>query len=176
MVGEGACPSSGTRASESKRPCRKPSARRTVDLTHLRTMPDRSGLAFPAGSSEDRLASYLASAGTGSMNIRLDRAVFETGSARLTPESKQQVGNIAAILRTHPNATVAIAGHRQRGQRTSEPRAVASACGNDRLGLRTLVGRGPDTCGSLRRPEAGGGQRDGERTSAEPRVTLDVTR
>jgi OmpA-OmpF porin, OOP family len=67
--------------------------------------------AFPAGSTEDRLASYLASPGTGSMNIDLDRVTFEPGSAKLLPNSKRQVDNIAAILLADPDATVAVAGH-----------------------------------------------------------------
>ena len=149
----------------------------TVDLTHLRTMPDRSGLAFPAGSSEDRLASYLASAGTGSMNIRLDRAVFETGSARLTPESKQQVEH----CRDSPRASQRDCGdrraYRQRGKRTSEPRAVASACGNDRLGPA-------ERCVAAARihVEAYGAQKPVADNATESgraqnrRVTLDVTR
>ena len=56
------------------------------------------------------------------MNIRLDRAVFETGSARLTPESKQQVGNIAAILRASQRDCGDRRAYRQRG---SEPANLA---------------------------------------------------
>jgi len=76
-----------------------------------RALPENPNLAFPAGSTEDRLASYLASPGTGSMSINLNRVGFESGSARLMPESREQVGNIAAILRAYPKATVVIAGH-----------------------------------------------------------------
>jgi outer membrane protein OmpA-like peptidoglycan-associated protein len=67
--------------------------------------------AFPAGSTEERLASYLASPGTGSINIDLDRVTFEPGSAKLLPNSKPQVDNIGAILLAEPTATVAVAGH-----------------------------------------------------------------
>jgi Outer membrane protein and related peptidoglycan-associated (lipo)proteins len=76
-----------------------------------RALPENPNLAFPAGSTEDRLASYLASPGTGSTSINLNRVGFESGSARLMPESREQVGNIAAILRAYPKATVVIAGH-----------------------------------------------------------------
>jgi outer membrane protein OmpA-like peptidoglycan-associated protein len=76
-----------------------------------RALPENPNLAFPAGSTEDRLASYLASPGTGSMSINLNRVGFESGSARLTPESREQVGNIAAILRAYPKATVVITGY-----------------------------------------------------------------
>ena len=150
----------------------------TVDLTHLRTMPDRSGLAFPAGSSEDRLASYLASAGTGSMNIRLDRAVFETGSARLTPESKQQVGNIAAILREHPNATVAIAGHTDNVG--SEPANLALSRARAEMIAWEL--RNAGVAAARIHVEAFGAQKPVADNATESgraqnrRVTLDVTR
>jgi outer membrane protein OmpA-like peptidoglycan-associated protein len=83
----------------------------TVFPPQTRGLPDNPNLAFPAGSTEDRLASYLASSGTGSTSINLNRVGFESGSARLTPESREQVGNIAAILRAYPKATVVIAGH-----------------------------------------------------------------
>jgi OmpA-OmpF porin, OOP family len=83
----------------------------TVFPPQTRGLPDNPNLAFPAGSTEDRLASYLASPGTGSTSINLNRVGFESGSARLTPESRAQVGNIAAILRAYPKATVVIAGH-----------------------------------------------------------------
>jgi OOP family OmpA-OmpF porin len=83
----------------------------TVIPPQTRGLPENPNLAFPAGSTEDRLASYLGSPGTGSMSINLNRVGFESGSARLMPESREQVGNIAAILRAYPKATVAIAGH-----------------------------------------------------------------
>jgi len=40
-----------------------------------------------------------------------DRLSFETGSASLTPESKSQVANIAAILGAYPAVTVKIGGY-----------------------------------------------------------------
>jgi outer membrane protein OmpA-like peptidoglycan-associated protein len=83
----------------------------TVDRPQMRTLPAHPTFAFPAGSTEDRLTSYLASSGTGSMNIKLDRVTFESGSAKLTPESKRQVKNIGVILRSYPKANVVIAGH-----------------------------------------------------------------
>ena len=84
--------------------------RGTIDRD-TRALQEHPPFAFPTGSTEDRLASYLASPGTGSMNIDLDRVTFETGSAALLPDSKRQVDNIAAILLTDPLATVAVAGH-----------------------------------------------------------------
>jgi len=82
----------------------------TIDR-ETRALPEHPTFAFPAGSTEGRLASYLASPGTASMDIDLDRVTFETGSAKLMPDSKRQVDNIGAILMAYPTATVAVAGH-----------------------------------------------------------------
>ena len=40
-----------------------------------------------------------------------DRLNFATGSARVLPESQEQLSNIAAILRAYPNVTVKIGGY-----------------------------------------------------------------
>jgi OmpA-OmpF porin, OOP family len=76
-----------------------------------RAIPAPPQFAFPTGSTEDRLASYLASPGSGSIGVNLDRVGFHSGSARLTPESRRQIANIAAVLRMYPKATVVVAGH-----------------------------------------------------------------
>jgi outer membrane protein OmpA-like peptidoglycan-associated protein len=74
-------------------------------------LPDQSHFGFPAGSIEDRLSRYLASSGSGSMKVDLDRVKFETGSSTLTQKSRAQIGDVAAILRTYPKATVTVAGY-----------------------------------------------------------------
>jgi len=60
---------------------------------------------------EDRLSKYLASSGSGSTNIDLDRVEFVSGSARLTPQSQAQIDKFAVILRSYPNSTIVVAGH-----------------------------------------------------------------
>ena len=40
-----------------------------------------------------------------------DRLLFDSGSANLQPESREQLDNIAAILKAYPNVRVAIDGH-----------------------------------------------------------------
>src|SRR5689334_21225257 len=40
-----------------------------------------------------------------------DRLLFDSGSASLQPESREQLDNIAAILKAYPNVRVAIDGH-----------------------------------------------------------------
>jgi OOP family OmpA-OmpF porin len=83
-------------------------------------MPGKSTRALPGnviitilpGSAEDRLYMYLSSAGVGSATaIDFDRIKFDTASAVLSPEAREQIDNVATILRAYPRATVTIAGY-----------------------------------------------------------------
>ena len=78
-----------------------------------RTLPGNVTITIPsAGSAEDRLSSYLASAVPGRTTmITADRIRFETNSAVLSAESSEHLMNIAAILRAYPRASVTVAGH-----------------------------------------------------------------
>ena len=76
-----------------------------------RALPIPPGFRFPAGSYEDRLSKYLASPGSGSMTVDLDRVEFVSGSSRLAPRSAAQIGKLAEVLRSYPNASVVVAGH-----------------------------------------------------------------
>ncbi|HEY9463129.1 MAG TPA: OmpA family protein [Vicinamibacterales bacterium] len=75
-----------------------------------RTLPGGIQLSVPAGGMEDRLISYLATP-TGNGTFDFDRLEFETGSATLTPRSRQQLVDVARILNAYPNARVQIAGY-----------------------------------------------------------------
>jgi hypothetical protein len=75
-----------------------------------RTLPGGIQLSVPAGGMEDRLISYLA-APTGNGTFDFDRLEVETGSATLTPRSRQQLVDVARILNAYPNARVQIAGY-----------------------------------------------------------------
>src|SRR5262245_9832874 len=85
--------------------------RGTVNPPPARAVPTPPSVTVPAGSMEDRLSKYLASSGSGSTNIDLDRVEFVSGSARLTPQSKAQIDKFAVILRSYPNSTIVVAGH-----------------------------------------------------------------
>ncbi|HEU5256226.1 MAG TPA: OmpA family protein [Vicinamibacterales bacterium] len=88
-----------------------PVATGTTGTLLSRPFPEQSRFAFPSGSAEDRLSKYLASTGSGSMKVDLDRIGFGMGSATLTPPSQTQIDDIATILREYPNATVTVAGY-----------------------------------------------------------------
>jgi len=146
----------------------------TIDR-ETQALPEHPTFAFPAGSTEGRLASYLASPGTGSMDVDLDRVRFETGSAKLMPDSKRQVDNIGAILMAYPTATVAVAGHSENA-------------GSDTGNLALSRARAETIAGELRdagvaagriRVEADGSHMpvaDNATERDRARVTLDVTR
>jgi outer membrane protein OmpA-like peptidoglycan-associated protein len=79
--------------------------------TLTRTLPGNIEVRIPRGSMEDRLLSYLSAPSVSAMSFNFDRIGFGMASASLTPESREQLSNAAAILRAYPNARVVIAGY-----------------------------------------------------------------
>ena len=75
-----------------------------------RTLPGNVIISIPAGSAEDRLTMYLASPAPGGTMINFDRIVFDTGSALLSSDAREQIDNVATILRAYPTAIVTVAG------------------------------------------------------------------
>lgn len=80
------------------------------------TLPDGVVLDAYKGGIEDRLVAYLNSTDpadsiSNSRWFDFDNLNFKTGSAELTEESMKQVGNIAAILKAYPKATIKIGGY-----------------------------------------------------------------
>jgi OmpA-OmpF porin, OOP family len=149
----------------------------TFDRPQPRALPAPPNFAFPAGSTEDRLANYLASPGSGSIGVNLDRVGFESGSARLTPQSQRQIANIAAVLRTYPKTTVVVAGHTDNVG--SAPANVALSRARAETIARQLRNGGVaadrvrvEAYGS-EKPMADNSSEDGR--SQNRRVTLDVT-
>jgi outer membrane protein OmpA-like peptidoglycan-associated protein len=78
-----------------------------------RTLPGRTELQFPAGSTEQRLLHYIESASPSNTEswFEFDRLQFETDSSRLRPDSRYQLANTAAILKAYPNVRVKIGGY-----------------------------------------------------------------
>ena len=112
------------------------------------------------------------------MSINLDRVAFDRGSTRLTPQAQEQIGNIAAILRTYPKATVVIAGHTD--NMGSEPANLALSRARSETVASEL--RNAGVAADRLRVEAYGSERPVADNSTEQgraenrRVTLDVTR
>ena len=77
-------------------------------------LPDGTTLNAPALGVESRLVTYL-NDGTAVITdetwFDFDRLLFDTGKATLQPQSQEQIGNIAAILKAYPQARVRIGGY-----------------------------------------------------------------
>jgi outer membrane protein OmpA-like peptidoglycan-associated protein len=83
----------------------------TADRMITRTLPGNVSVQFSPGGIEDALSSYLASPIKGSAAFEFNRIAFETGSATLTQPSREQLGNVAAILKAYPKASATVEGY-----------------------------------------------------------------
>ena len=114
-------------------------ARSTIDAARsivARSLPGGITLNVPAGSTEDRLISYLAApVGTGAFEF--DSIGFETGSATLTQQSRAQLANIARVLSAYPQTNVVIEGH-------------TDATGNETANVSLSQGRADSVARALR--------------------------
>jgi OmpA-OmpF porin, OOP family len=141
-----------------------------------RSLPGNVIISIPAGSAEDRLSMYLSTAVSGATAMDFDRISFETGSAKLTAESADQLHNIATILRAYPKATVMVSGHTDnvgneqanRNLSTARAKAVANSLTSDGVESDRVSAEG---YGSLK-PVASNSTEAGR--AQNRRVTLDV--
>ena len=115
-----------------------PSGRRT------RTLPGNVVITVPSGGTEDRLYNYLSSSGTGGTVIDFDRVKFDSGSAALSPEARDQIDNIAVILRAYPKAAVTIAGYTDNSGSDQANMALSKARADAVAGRLTAKGVQPD--------------------------------
>jgi OmpA-OmpF porin, OOP family len=79
-----------------------------------RTLPDGTTLSIPERGVEGRLLVFIenpSSSPDSATWFDFDRLLFDTGSATLRPESQEQLQNVAAILKAHPNVHLKIGGY-----------------------------------------------------------------
>jgi outer membrane protein OmpA-like peptidoglycan-associated protein len=77
-------------------------------------LPNGVNLNIPTNGVESKLLSFIndpARAVDNTTWFSFDRLEFETDSARLRPSSREQISNIAAILKAYPNVAVKIGGY-----------------------------------------------------------------
>lgn len=78
-----------------------------------RVLPDGTNLRFPAGSTEARFLAFI----EGNTPVdsetwyEFDRITFQTDAATLRPQSREQLSNIAAILKAYPPVRLKIGGY-----------------------------------------------------------------
>jgi OmpA-OmpF porin, OOP family len=79
-----------------------------------RALPGGVQLRFPRTGIEGKLLAFIEDAGQSVNNetwFDFDRLLFETDSAVLRPESREQLRNIAEILKAYPNVHVKVGGY-----------------------------------------------------------------
>jgi outer membrane protein OmpA-like peptidoglycan-associated protein len=81
-----------------------------VDLA----LPSGTQLHVPSSGVEMLLIGFLQDPSRGvDQNVwfNFDRLLFDTGSARLQPQSREQLRNVADVLKAYPSATLKIGGY-----------------------------------------------------------------
>jgi OOP family OmpA-OmpF porin len=86
----------------------------TVTDYMSRALPGGIQLRFPRTGIEGKLLAFIEDASQSVNNeawFNFDRLLFETDSAVLKPESREQLRNIAEILKAYPNVQVKVGGY-----------------------------------------------------------------
>jgi len=109
-----------------------------------RSLPGNVVITIPSGGTEDRLYNYLSSSGTGGTILDLDRVKFDSGSAVLSPDARDQIDNIAVILRAYPNASATIDGYTDNNGSEHANMALSKARADAVAGRLTAKGVQPD--------------------------------
>jgi OmpA-OmpF porin, OOP family len=91
---------------------REPGAVGTSGLVN-RELPGGASLRFPPNGTEARLLSFIQGSASISTDtwFEFDRLNFETNSAVIRADSREQLTNIAAILKAYPAARVKVGGY-----------------------------------------------------------------
>jgi outer membrane protein OmpA-like peptidoglycan-associated protein len=109
-----------------------------------RTLPGNVIITIPSGGTEDRLYNYLSSSGTGGTVLSLDRVKFDSGSAALSPDARDQIDNIAIILRAYPKASATVEGYTDNNGSEHANMALSKARADAVAGRLTAKGVQPD--------------------------------
>src|SRR5262249_4509140 len=79
-----------------------------------RTLEDGTVITIPERGVENRLLAFVVDTSRPvdkTTWFDFDRLLFDTGSPTLRPESQDQLGDVAAILKAYPNTKVKIGGY-----------------------------------------------------------------
>jgi outer membrane protein OmpA-like peptidoglycan-associated protein len=99
-------------------PAGQTASRSVTDLPDVviftRTLPSNYQLSAPANGIEKQVVLFIEDSGKPvdpTTWFNFDRLLFETGSAKLKPESTEQLRNVAEILKAYPAVKVKIGGY-----------------------------------------------------------------
>jgi outer membrane protein OmpA-like peptidoglycan-associated protein len=141
-----------------------------------RTLPGNMIVNIPTGGTEDRLYNYLSSSGTGGTVIDFDQVKFDSGSAALSSAARDQIDNIAIILRAYPKAAVTIVGYTDNSGSDHANMALSKARADAVAGRLTAKGVQPDRVHAeglgSQKPVADNGTDNGRADNR--RVSIDV--
>ena len=109
-----------------------------------RKLPDGVELNIPANGIENKLIAFVEDQSKvvdKTTWFNFDRLLYETGSARLKPESREQLQNMAAILKAYPAVNLKVGGYTDNtgnaaaNKKLSQSRAEAAVTELVRLGV-----------------------------------------
>ncbi|WP_375444042.1 OmpA family protein [uncultured Fibrella sp.] len=109
-----------------------------------RKLPDGVELNIPANGIENKLIAFIEDQSKvvdKTTWFNFDRLLYETGSAKLKPESREQLQNIAAILKAYPAVNLKVGGYTDNtgnaaaNKKLSQSRAEAAVTELVRLGV-----------------------------------------
>jgi OmpA-OmpF porin, OOP family len=106
-----------------------------------RVLPDGTSLRFPAESTEARLLAFVETNAPVERETwyEFDRITFETDSATLRPQSREQLANVAAILKAYPAVRLKIGGYTDNsGDATANLRLSQARAESVMNGLRDM--------------------------------------
>lgn len=69
-----------------------------------------SGFSFEVGTFGDRISKFLSGEAEGDGRFAFDNVTFETGSANITEESKEQLNQLATMLKAYPKVNIGVEG------------------------------------------------------------------
>jgi outer membrane protein OmpA-like peptidoglycan-associated protein len=141
-----------------------------------RTLPGNVVITIPSGGTEDRLYNYLSTSGTGGTELSLDQVKFDSGSAALSPEARDQIDNVAIILRAYPKADATVDGYADNSGNDHSNMALSKARADAVAGRLTAKGVTADHVHAegfgSQKPAADNGSEDGR--AQNRRVVIEV--
>jgi outer membrane protein OmpA-like peptidoglycan-associated protein len=110
-------------------------------------LPGNVDLKIPQNGVEARLLSFVQDSSRGPDRdtwFDFDRVSFATGSATLTPESQEQLKNVASILKAYPNVRLKIGGYTDNTGDPSQNRKLSQDRASAVVAQLTAMGISPD--------------------------------
>lgn len=103
-------------------------------------LPNGVELSIPTSSFEDKLLGILEEGTSKPAELSLDRVSFGKAKTTLRPSSKEQLQNLAEILKAYPNTKIAITGYTDKARNSAYNLKISRARANNVLRELTRMG------------------------------------